>query len=579
MSGMPNQEQIRLDSRAALYCPEYLHKTIASNCFDLTDIKVDNPFVKALKDAGEEHEQKVNKFLMSLNLSILHIKDSDSEVSVQLETLNAMRRSDIDILFGGYIGKYFEIELFGKEVSNKSSKPDLLVRIGFSANKKPIWAPVDIKSHEAFDKSNKSNSIWQTKLPNLGIKEATEITGRLSDKDAMQLSHYLSHLSLVGFTDGNNLAGIIGKDGQFINWSYLDRTSFGRGNSALSATQIYKRNFDKSLVIAQHAMERSKNSALPIATIPKRKSGDFGCNLCEFEKICLKYMQDYDSGNGHVTLLSEVTANTAEENFPGIESIKELAKSSGLSPFGMKTVLRAKVWQDKKARLINPSEAFNLPVFDLEIDIDLENSQGIFRELDIEDIPGVDSVYLYGYGVHKRLENPDWKTADVGYFEDYEKDKDGEYRLLSNMWQFLMAQINSAKESGKSIGVFHYSQHEVTWWRQFAKRYAGYPNMPSETEIENIIDKYFVDLYQYTRKIAFPCTGYSIKTLAKEANFKWEVDDAGGSNSLIKYQIATSSYATREEQEKARIWLRSYNRDDVLATLAVRNYIRLLNLV
>ena len=103
--------------------------------------------------------------------------------------------------------------------------------------------------------------------------------------------------------------------------------------------------------------------------------------------------------------------------------------------------------------------------------------------------------------------------------------------------------------------------------------------MPSETEIENIIDKYFVDLYQYTRKIAFPCTGYSIKTLAKEANFKWEVDDAGGSNSLIKYQIATSSYATREEQEKAKIWLRSYNRDDVLATLAVRNYIRLLNLV
>ena len=578
MSGMLNQEQIRLDSRAALYCPEYLHKTIASNCFDLTDIKVDDPFVKALKDAGEEHEKKVNLFVKNLNLNIFQIKDSASDKDVQLETLNAMKRSDIDILFGAYIGKDFEIELFGKEFSNKSSKPDLLVRIGISSEDKPIWAPVDIKSHEAFDKSNKSNSIRQTKLPNLDINGSSEITGRFSDKDAMQLSHYLSHLSLVGFSDGNNLAGIIGKDGEYIHWSYLDRTTFGRGNSALSTTQIYKRDFDKSLDVAQKATERSKNPTLPLITIPKRKSGDFGCTLCEFQKICLKYMQDYDSGNGHVTLLSEVTSKAAEENFPGIESINQLVQATGLSPFGMKSVLRAKVWQDKKARLINPSQAFDLPEFNIEIDIDLENSQGIFQEMDIEDIPGVDSVYLYGYGVHKRFENPDWKSAEVGYFESYENNKESEYKLLSSMWQFLLDQINSAKESEKSIGVFHYSQHEVTWWRNFAKRYTGYPNVPTQAEIESIIANYFVDLYQYTRKIAFPCTGYSIKTLAKEANFKWQVDDAGGSNSLIKYQIAISNNATSEEQEKARSWLRSYNRDDVLATFAVRNYIRQLNL-
>ena len=575
---MLDQSQIRLDSRSALYCPEYLHKTIASNCFDLTDIKVDDPFVKALKDAGEEHEKKIYKFIKNLNLSVLQIKDLGSDESVQLETLNAMSRSDIDFLIGAYIGKYLELELLGKELSNKSSKPDLLARIGISNVGKPIWAPIDIKSHEAFDKSNKSNSVWQTKLPNLDINGSTEITGRLLVKDAMQLSHYLSHLSLIGFTDGNNLAGIIGKDGEFIHWSYLDRTSFGRGNSALSATQIYKRNFDKSLKIAQQALERSKNPTLPLVTIPRRKSGDFGCNLCEFQKICLKYMQDYDSGNGHVTLLSEVTASAAEENFPGIESINQLAKTTGLSPFGMKSVLRAKVWQDKNIKLINPSESLNLPEFDIEIDIDLENTQGIFMEMDLEDIPGVDSVYLYGHGVHKRFENPDWSTVEVGHFEDYENNKEGEYRLLSNMWRFLMEQIKTANLNGKTIGVFHYSQHEVTWWRNFAKRYAGYANVPTESEIETIIAKYFVDLYQYTRKIAFPCTGYSIKTLAKAANFEWEADDAGGSNSLIKYQNAISNNATSVEQEEARMWLRNYNRDDVLATFAVRNYIRQLNL-
>lgn len=576
--GMLKEEQIRLDSRAALYCPEYLHKTFAGNCFDLTDIKIDDPFVKALKDAGTVHEKKVHQFIQNLNLSVVIIDDSESDKRTQLETLYAMRRNDIDIIFGAYIGKYFEIEIFGKEISNKSSKPDLLVRVGVNAENYPIWAPVDIKSHHAFDKSNKSNSIRQTKLPNLDINDSSEITGRFSEKDAMQLSHYLSHLTLVGFTDGANLAGIIGKDGESIHWSNLDRTSFGRGNSALSATQIYKKNFDKNLDLAQQALERSKNPTLPLVTIPRRKSGDFGCNLCEFQKICFRYMQDYDAGIGHVTLLSEVTANAADENFPGIEAISQLAEASGLSPFGMKSALRAKVWLDKNVRLINRTEALDLPVFDIELDIDLENSQGIFQELDLEDIPGVDSVYLYGYGLHKRYENPDWKSAEFGYFEDYENDEDSEHRLLSNMWRFLIDQINSANENGKSIGIFHYSQHEVTWWRNFAKRYIGYPNVPSQTEMESVFNKYFVDLYQFTRRIAFPCTGYSIKTLAKEAGFTWEVEDAGGSNSLIKYQEATSTSVNQEEKEKAKEWLRSYNRDDVRATFALRNYIRMLNL-
>jgi predicted RecB family nuclease len=52
---------------------------------------------------------------------------------------------------------------------------------------------------------------------------------------------------------------------------------------------------------------------------------------------------------------------------------------------------------------------------------------------------------------------------------------------------------------------------------------------------------------------------------------------AGGANSLLKYKLAISKNddATREQ---ARQWLDAYNRDDVKATFAVRNYLRELPL-
>jgi predicted RecB family nuclease len=52
----------------------------------------------------------------------------------------------------------------------------------------------------------------------------------------------------------------------------------------------------------------------------------------------------------------------------------------------------------------------------------------------------------------------------------------------------------------------------------------------------------------------------------------------GGANSLFKYKLAIDSKAEPAEREEAIAWLDSYNRDDVRATFAVRNYIRKLAL-
>ena len=67
----------------------------------------------------------------------------------------------------------------------------------------------------------------------------------------------------------------------------------------------------------------------------------------------------------------------------------------------------------------------------------------------------------------------------------------------------------------------------------------------------------------------------SIKSLAPSAGFEWEVSKAGGANSLLKYKQATNG-KDQAERDEAIAWLESYNRDDVRATFAVRNYIRTL---
>jgi len=46
--------------------------------------------------------------------------------------------------------------------------------------------------------------------------------------------------------------------------------------------------------------------------------------------------------------------------------------------------------------------------------------------------------------------------------------EEGEYQLLLKMWNFLKDQVSNAEAAGKTIGIFHYSTHEKTWWRTLA---------------------------------------------------------------------------------------------------------------
>jgi predicted RecB family nuclease len=70
---------------------------------------------------------------------------------------------------------------------------------------------------------------------------------------------------------------------------------------------------------------------------------------------------------------------------------------------------------------------------------------------------------------------------------------------------------------------------------------------------------------------------YSIKDLAPVAGFRWQVQDAGGAMSLLKYKAATATDVVESVKNEAIKWLYEYNLDDIRATFAVRAYIRSLS--
>ena len=574
---------MRLEARTALYCPEYLHKKNAPNRFDLSGVIEDDEVAKERKRMGDIHEAKVIEVIKLTNLKIHQIDFGKAIEDREVETATALLDPSIDIILGGTLGAICEYEL--KKVlghicpgdPDRTSRPDVLYKTGIEEGR-PLWAPVDIKSHSAFDAKNRSNKVVLVDILAQDASADQTVTGRIEAEDAMQLSHYLIHLQSLGVANQDSRAGVIGIDGKYITWANLAQTTFGVGVKSETALARYYRTFAAARRIIELSLLHARDASVPNPVIPELVGGKFGCPDCQFRGICMAELLAYDDEEGHVTLLASVTPDKREDNFPDIHSIRELREATGLNPFGMKSQLRANVWKSLVPALLDSYSPFDLPAFDFEIDIDLENSMEALIERNPGESAGNDLVYLYGYGIHNRESNPDWRSANLNSIFNYSDSEQGECEVLLKMWTVLQDEVKKAETAGKTIGIFHYSPHETTWWRKFAQRHVGKHGVPTEMEVSQFISRYFVDLLPYAQKISFPTVSYSIKKLAPQAGFHWEFEDAGGAVSLVKYKIAVDQTRTTNEQEEAKEWLRRYNLDDIRATFAVRNYIRDLEL-
>ena len=573
---------MRLDARAALQCHEFLHKKNARNCFDLTDVVADSPMMLELKRQGDIHEARAIENLLSKEIDILVINKEQGEIEKELTTADALINSTAQIIIGAWISSVCEekiAELTGRLTANdpdRVSRPDLLVRIGQGNDGKPRWAPVDIKSHDPVE-DNKSSKLylanWDSYLPTDGV----EIVSRLELEDATQLAHYNEHLRNLGIASDEGFVGIIGRDIETIVWAKLSETALGLGGKDGNAGTDYLAKFEAAKQVVTGALARQKEPSLPPAAY-SALDGDakFGCGACTFQLICERELKSHDGGAGHVTLLAGVTKNAQSKYFPDITSIRDLAAAAGLPKQAEKFQIQAQAKVLNKAILLNPDKDFLIPEFDIEIDIDLENSLSAFQDSGLIEIEGKDRVYLYGFGIHDRTQDLDWHSATFDSFSDYSNSEEGEYQLLLKMWNFLKDHVATAQAAGKSIGIFHYSTHEKTWWRNFARNHEGKPGVPTLDEVESFIASYFQDLWGYAKQVALGTSGYGIKKLAPKAGFNWQVEDPGGALSLLKYKDAVDPNKSPAEQQESMAWLYSYNLDDVRATFAVRDYLRKL---
>jgi predicted RecB family nuclease len=408
-------------------------------------------------------------------------------------------------------------------------------------------------------------------LPTDGV----ETVARLDLDDAAQLAHYHEHLRTLGLATAEGFIGVIGRDIETIAWAKLSETVLGLGGKAGDAGTDYLFKFDVAKKIVAAAQARQKDPSLPPAAFSALESdAKFGCGACTFQIVCERELKNHDGGAGHVTLLAGVTKNVQAKYFPDITSIRDLAAVAGLPKPAEKHQVQAQAKVLDKAILLDPDKEFLIPEFDIEIDIDLENSLSAFQDSGLTEVEGKDRVYLYGFGIHDRTLNKDWQSASFDSFADYSNTEDGEYQLLLKMWNFLKDQVAQAETVGKSIGIFHYSSHEKTWWRNFARNHEGKAGVPTLEEVDDFTGDYFEDLLDYSKQVALGTTGYGIKKLAPKAGFNWVVQDPGGALSLLKYKDAVDPNKSKAEQQESIDWLYSYNLDDVRATFAVRDYLR-----
>ena len=152
---------MRLDSRASLACPEYLHKIYAPNRFDLSDLADETPIAKAMSEQGFIHEARVvSNLISSIQDHVVIDQDLPTELR-ETETVDALRNKSVQLIINPVLGETAE-KLICTELGNvwspdqtRNSRPDLLIRISSEPGAFGTWAAVDIKSHGAFDKDNK----------------------------------------------------------------------------------------------------------------------------------------------------------------------------------------------------------------------------------------------------------------------------------------------------------------------------------------------------------------------------------------------------------------------------------------
>ena len=566
-----------------------------------------SPVAERRADMGRAHEAKIAQTLLAAAPAV----DASAEDRHEREarTIAAMS-AGAPVIVGGRL----PTDVGGRRVG----EPDLLVLSAAGG-----YRAVDIKRHRTLEpKPGASVRCSELGLPSL--ESATEVadqTRRRGRDDLLQMAHYQRMLEAAGFAATDGLwAGIVGVEGVVV-WCDLEEPvwmtpSVSQGQRRRSTMDVYDFEFDFRLDIIAVAMEHRSDPSVELLVVPVRIPE---CGDCPWWSYCGGQLE---AGSGDVSLIartgwrgwklhrehgvtsraqlagldyrtatlvaagvdlsplvdapSQLDGATPVGNIIGRRKKSQIAK---LEAAGVYTLAEARQLcrptaaycdqapaslpeQIDRARAVLGSSpvyrrrgciAVSVPRADIELDIDMENVE--------------DGVYMWGTLLSEGAERLGFRPGYHPHYTWEPLNRQVEEALFIEFWSSVQELRAAARAQEATFCAYCYNAAaENGQMRRLAAR------VGVADEVEEFIGSgEWVDLLKVFDQQLLTGSSIGLKKVAPLCEFAWGVDDPGGAESMLRYDNATDEDGP--DAAGSRQWLLDYNRSDVEATAALRDWL------
>ena len=587
----------------AKWCPVKAQNDTLQPCEPL----LPSPSLERRFERGRDFEDGILEQLKVLHPDLVVIDHELRGEAAEEATLSAMNDGST-LIFGGRLPS----DLLGRRVG----KPDLLVRADSSG-----YRAVDVKHHLTLKGFEKESALcapledprWE------GAAEEPSFSPRKRREDLLQLAHYQRMLEAAGLAAEDRRGAIIGVESR-ATWFNLDaplwKTPSSSGKQKPRTTmEVYDFEFDFRLDVIAVAQQHLSDPSVKPLLVPVKIGA---CGECPWWGHCGPQLE---AGSGDVSLLpnlgwkpwsihrahgtkdraalARLDHRTATLVASGID-VRALMDQAQLSPPSTPVAeiiggrRPAQVTRLQAAGVTTAADVMNLceetasysgsGLTSLAAQIDLARAslgpQPAYRRRDVEriEVPRADveldidlenveeGVYLWGCLVTDRA----GAGVEGGYraFAAWEPmTQEAEVAIFDRLWKWLTLLRAETRSAGKSFRAYCYNEGVESG---HLRRLAALADRSAEVE-ELVGSKDWVDLLRVFDKQLITGGRSGLKTTAPVAGYEWPVEEPGGAKSMLLYDRAVSD-ADPQEREQAQTWLLDYNRGDVEATLALREW-------
>jgi predicted RecB family nuclease len=575
---------------------------------------------------GVEYERQIVARLLAIHPDACLIAGQDAERSDQVKaereaaTLAAMR-GGAPLIIGGRLPTDHQ----GRRVG----EPDLLVAAAGDGDG-PRYRAVDVKHHRSLRPGAQPGEGGPTVARCSPLaspwwengERAEAMNARKRPDDLLQLAHYQRMLEAAGFAaEDGTYAGIIGTEG-VVTWYDLDEPLWRKNRSTMA---VYDFEFDFRLDIIAVAARHQADPLVSLLVVPVRISE---CDECPWWAWCGPKLR---AGSGDVSLLPGIgwrawrvhrdhgvtdraalaaldhrTATlvaagvdlrpimaAADSQHSGsqhsgsqhsdtlvaeILGPRRRSQVTSLSRAGISTLADASTLSartasysdapmhdlpgqiDSARAALGEQPAYrrrgvgrvHVPRGDVEVDVDMENTE--------------DGVYLWGALVTDRSGRAPVAAGYRAFHSWTQPTAATETQIFAEFWGWLTGLRDAATSAGLSFRAYCYNAAaENGQLRRIAT------GLPLEQEVGDFIaSDQWIDLLRVFDRQLITGESIALKQVAALCGFRWDVADPGGDMAIVKFDAAIDEAETAED---ARRWLLDYNRCDVEATRALREWL------